>query len=68
MDDLWELLIQHVAKDLRAHDFHNRSDGWVGDEWHYREEAEKKIERMTRSEYTTVLGHAIKTLMEDNEL
>ena len=51
------LVVQFVAHELRAHDFHY-SD-CVRLDWEYNSAAEDKINRMTNIELLSVLGEAL---------
>lgn len=46
-------IIDHIAKDLRASDFH--AGRGVEDDWHYKAEAEAKINAMTNVELMELL-------------
>lgn len=56
--ELGRLVVDHVAEELKAADFHNGDT--VHLDYHYVSKAEDKINRMTNVELLTQLGEALR--------
>jgi hypothetical protein len=64
--ELDELVIQFIAHEIKARDFH--SGDLLHLDWHYRSEAEDKINRMKNTELLDTLGRALRWYRDGGDI